>query len=215
MLKVRKFVFNPFGENTYLVIDNATRETAVIDPGMLSAREKSFFEDYIEKEGLKLTQIINTHLHVDHCLGNNYVKEKFGASTAASAADAPLGLQVAQQARQFGMPFDDERPVTIDRNLKDGDIIKIGESELKVITVPGHSPGGLALYSPEDKFLISGDSLFHGSIGRTDLPGGSHADLIRNVKEKLLTLPPDTLVLPGHDNPTTIADEKASNPFLK
>lgn len=202
-----------FGVNTYLITDKDTGDTAVIDPGMIDAAEKREFDDYVSANNLKITQIINTHLHLDHCFGDNYVRDKYGVKVAANINDQPLGDDIPAQMARFGGRIKAD-PVKIDVALKDGDIIKIGSSELRVITTPGHSPGGISLYSAEGGFLISGDTLFRFGVGRTDLPGGDHNTLIKSIREKLMTLPDDTKVLPGHDRFSTIADERRHNPYI-
>lgn len=213
MLKVKQFEFNPFGELTYVVSDEVSREAVVIDPGMVSAAEQRRLDDYIESEGLKLTGVINTHMHLDHCFGANYVRSRYGVPVRAHVADAPLATGISEQARRFGMVIDTDS-VEIDAPLADGDRIALGDDFLEVIHVPGHSPGGLAFYSPSGKFVIAGDSLFAGSVGRTDLPGGDHDTLITSVRDRLLSLPPDTLVLSGHGPATTIERERSYNPFF-
>lgn len=216
MLKIKQFAFNIFGVNTYILFDDSTNEAIVIDPGMTTDSERRFFDEFIANNKLKLTQIVNTHLHLDHCFGNNYVKTRYGATIAANNADAPLGAMVGMQARQFGVEAPEGADkVTIDIALKEGDIVKLGNHELHVIEVPGHSPGGIALYCPEYSFAFVGDSIFYHSIGRTDLPGGDHSTLIDNLNRKILTLPSNTHLLTGHDRPTTVADEKTSNPYLR
>lgn len=213
MLKIKQFVFNMFGVNTYLITDKETGDTAVIDPGMIDAAEKREFDDYVSANNLKITQIINTHLHLDHCFGDNYVRDKYGVKVAANINDQSLGDDIPAQMARFGGRIKAD-PVKIDVALKDGDIIKIGSSELRVITTPGHSPGGISLYSAEGGFLISGDTLFRFGVGRTDLPGGDHNTLIKSIREKLMTLPDDTKVLPGHDRFSTIDDERRHNPYI-
>ena len=214
MLKIQHFVFNPFGESTYVIFDTETADAVVVDPGMFQPEETRAFDEFVKAHQLKVTQIINTHLHLDHCFGDRYVRDKYGAPIAAHKADSSLGAALAAQAARFGMPLTVEG-VDIDVPLSDGDKVRVGNSELEVLHVPGHSQGGIALYSPEYKFLISGDSLFQNSIGRTDLPGADHETLLNAIKTKLLTLPDETLVLPGHGNFTTIGEEKSHNPFLK
>ncbi len=217
MLHIKQFAFNPFAESTFVVFDETSREAAVVDPGMASEAERSRLDTFIRDNKLKITQIINTHLHVDHCFGANYVRSRYGVPVKANKADAFLGESVAAQTRTFGVIPSDGQPagVAIDEPLNDGDTIKIGSDSLKVLHVPGHSPGSIALYSADGRFVITGDALFQGSIGRTDLPGGSMDQLIRSIRTKLLILPDDTLVLPGHGPATTIGDEKKYNPFLR
>ena len=213
MLKVARFGFYMFGINTYVVYDPEETEAAIIDPGMSRKQEFDALENFIGREGLKVTHLINTHLHIDHAIADNWVKVKYGVPVEAHADDAMLGERIKQQAQMFGVQAEDVA-VEIDRPLKEGDIIKIGCGELKVVHVPGHSPGSICLYDEADSFVIVGDALFQGSIGRTDLPGGNHRQLVDAIKNKLLTLPKETMVLSGHGDATTIGREWESNPYL-
>lgn len=216
MLRIRRFVFNTFGENTYLVINSDTAEAAVVDPGMNTARECAEFDSFVAENGLKITQIINTHLHVDHCFGDNYVRDRYGAKVKSHPDDAFLGERVAAQMRAFGMLSrgGEPEPVVSDAELRDGDLVAVGDDQLRVLHVPGHSPGSIALYSATGGFVLTGDALFQGSIGRTDLPGGSHPQLVAAIRKKLLTLPAATTVYPGHGPATTIGAEMKYNPYL-
>ena len=213
-MKIAKFEFALFGINTYVVWDPATRKAAIIDPGMIDSEEEEALDNFIKREGLTVTHVINTHLHVDHAIGDKYASETFQAPVYGHKDDEFLGKRLRQQAEEFHLR-QKVSDVTLSSYLNDGDVIKIGDGELRVIHVPGHSPGGIALYDAKDHFLISGDSLFQGSIGRTDLPGGSMPQLVEAVKAKLLTLPDDTVVYPGHGPATTIANEKRYNPYLR
>lgn len=213
MLKIARFGFYMFGINTYVVYDPEVKEAAVIDPGMSRKEEFDALEKFIDREGLKVTHLINTHLHIDHAIADNWVKAKYGVPVEAHADDAMLGERMKMQAEMFGLRADDVA-VEIDSKLKEGDVIKIGRGELKVIHVPGHSPGSVCLYDKEDGFVIVGDALFQGSIGRTDLMGGNHRQLIEAIKNKLLTLPEETAVFSGHGDATTIGRERDSNPYL-
>ncbi|MDE7426640.1 MAG: MBL fold metallo-hydrolase [Muribaculaceae bacterium] len=214
MIKITRFVFNPFSENTLLLVDEATHDAAVVDPGMSSDREREIFDNYISDHSIKLTQIINTHLHLDHCFSDTYLAEKYSIPVLASEADEIYGKDLPSQMRHYGITDAKIQAVSITRKLKNGDIIEIGDSRLKVISVPGHTPGGLALYCKEQDFVISGDSLFETSIGRTDLPGGDHRTLIESIKKGLFTLPDNTTVIPGHGDTTTIGYEKKHNPYV-
>lgn len=212
-MKVVRFGFSLFGINTYIVYDEKSCECAVIDPGMIDAEEEEALSGFIARNDLKVTHLINTHLHIDHAIGNKYVSERYGVVPEAHDADSPLGKRLQQQAREFGI-FQKVEDLGHTRSLRDEDEIMIGDGKLKVLHVPGHSPGGIALYDKRDGFVIVGDSLFSGSIGRTDLPGGDYATLITAIKNKLLQLPPTTVVYPGHGPATTIARELSSNPYL-
>lgn len=212
MLNIYKFTFNLFGESTYLLVDSDTKEAAVVDPGMSTDGERKFFDEKVKELGANITQIINTHLHLDHCFGIHHVAAKYGAPVKANSADDFLGKSLSDQSARFHVDANTS-PIAIDVDLKDGDTVRVGSSSLKVIHTPGHTPGGISLYSEADKVVITGDTLFAGSVGRTDL-GGNQPTLIKSIKEKLLPLPPETKVLSGHGPFTTIGHEKSTNPFL-
>lgn len=214
MLRIAKFTFYMFGINTYVVYDPVSHEAAIIDPGMSRPEEFDAMEKFIVRENLKVSHLINTHLHVDHAIADRWVSTKYGVPVEAHEDDEPLGLILAQQAQRFGIRQGAEK-VEIGRRLKDGDIIKIGNGELKVLHVPGHSPGSVTLYDKADRFVIVGDTLFEGSIGRTDLMGGSHSQLVDAIEKKLMTLPEETAVFPGHGDATTIGREAQTNPYLR
>lgn len=213
-MKVSRFVFNMFGVNTYVVWDPESLEAAIIDPGMIDERERNALDGFIESRGLKATQLINTHSHLDHIFGNTYMKEKYGLEFKAHPADAFLANTLPEQSALFGLRMS-LTPQGIDVELHDGDTLFLGKERMEVLGVPGHSPGGIALYCPESNFVITGDTLFPGSMGRTDLPKGDYATLADAIRRKLLTLPDSTVVLSGHGGETTIGNEKKSNPFLK
>lgn len=213
-MKISRFQFSLFGINTYLLSDPDTHDCAVIDPGMIDSEEEQAIADFIDSNGLHLTHIINTHLHIDHAAGIYFLQQKYGAPLFAHPADMPLGERIDLQAKNFGIR-EKVNNVTDSTPLHDGDVIHIGKGELRVIHIPGHSPGHIALYDKVDGLLIGGDILFAGSIGRTDLPGGSHSQLIHGIRTRLLTLPPETIVYPGHGPATTIGHEAKTNPYLQ
>lgn len=212
-MKIAKFEFSLFGINTYVVYDPESKECAVIDPGMINEEEENALSNFIKRNGLKVEHIINTHLHIDHAVGAKYAQSIFHKPLEAHKDDVFLGERLQQQAEMFGINEKIE-DVSVNIYLKDGDTIKIGEGKLKVLHVPGHSPGSIALYDKDGGFVITGDALFEGSVGRTDLPGGNGEQLIKSIKEKLLALPDSTIVYPGHGGHTTIGRERAVNPFL-
>lgn len=213
-MKLVKFGFSLFGINTYVVVDEATKKCAVVDPGMIEPEEENALVNYIERNGLTVTHVINTHLHVDHAVGDKFVADKFKVPVLGHKSDETLGARMQQQAMMFGMQ-EKLDAVSLTSYLEDGDKVKVGDGELDVLHVPGHSPGSIALYDPEGKYVIVGDALFDGSIGRTDLPGGDFRTLINSIRSKLLTLPDDTTVYPGHGPATTIGREKKYNPYLR
>lgn len=212
-MQVITLQFNNFAVNTYIIYDPHTHACAIIDPGMMNPREEQAFAKVIQDNHLKPEHLINTHMHIDHVMGNAFASHAYNLRLSAHKDDETLGSRVKAQAQMFGLPISpEELPVTT--FLEAGDMIKIGEGELKVLHVPGHSPGSIALYDAVGGFVITGDALFSGSVGRTDLPGGSGPQLIKSIRTNLLTLPPATVVYPGHGPATTIAAEMSGNPFL-
>lgn len=214
MMKVARFELSLFGINTYVAYDEETRECAIIDPGMTLPEEFAALDSFIAREKLTVTHLLNTHMHIDHAIGDNYVSNKYGVKVEAHPADEVLGERIDHQAEMFGLTKQAEG-VHITHYLSDGDTIRIGNGELKVLHVPGHSPGGIVLYDEKDGFLFAGDVLFAGSIGRTDLPGGSMTQLLTGIREKLMPLPDSTIVYPGHGPGTTIGRERNSNLYLR
>ncbi len=213
-MKIIKFGFSLFGINTYVVVDPSTGKCAIVDPGMIDPEEENALADYIERNEYQVTHVINTHLHIDHVAGNHFAIERFHVPVLAHQDDESLGERIDLQAAQFGMSEKIDN-VTISTYLHDGDTIEIGEGRLEVLHVPGHSQGSVALYDREGGVVIVGDALFAGSIGRTDLSGGSYPQLIDSIKSKLMSLPDSTVVYPGHGPATTIGIERQSNPFLR
>ncbi len=211
MVKVVTFTFNPFQENTYLLHDE-TKECIIFDPGCSNAAEKQELVSYIEKNDLKPVRLINTHCHLDHIFGNGFIASKYGLSLEIHKGELPVLAHAPKSAAMFGISVEPSPEPT--NFIEEGDIITFGNAELKAILTPGHSPASLSFYCEADKFIIAGDVLFHGSIGRTDLPGGNFDTLINSIKTKLLVLPDDTKVYPGHMQATTIGFEKKHNPFL-
>lgn len=204
---------NPFGENMYILWDEASHEAVVIDPGMMREGEREMVTKFIDEHQLKVKHILLTHLHVDHITGARWLADKTGADVCGSALDNPLGQELPDQVAHFRINIEVE-PLTVDRNLSEGDTLPLGDEIIQVLHVPGHSPGGLAFYVPQSNLLFSGDTIFNGSIGRTDLWGGDFAQLINSIREKILPLPDETVIASGHGPTTTVADEKRCNPFL-
>ena len=204
---------NPFGENMYILWDEASRDAVVVDPGMMREAEREMVTKFIEGQKLNVIHILLTHMHIDHITSARWLADKTGADVCACALDAQLGRELPDQVAQFHLKIESE-PLLIDHILSDGDVLPLGEESIQVLHVPGHSPGGLAFYLPQSGLLISGDTIFNGSVGRTDLWGGDMAQLINSIREKILPLPDETVIASGHGPTTTIADEKRCNPFL-
>ena len=213
MLQFEQFVFNPFAENTYVVYDEESKACVIIDPGCSSAGEENELFGFIDSHRLKPILAINTHGHIDHIIGNAAVKKRYGIKVAAHPNVKNDFLRSRQQAQFFGMPFSGECALP-DVDLEDGEVIKIGESTLEVISTPGHAIGSISLYAEIEGWVFTGDALFCRSIGRTDLPGGNYEQLRTSIIERLFHLPDDTEVYSGHGESTTIFDERRYNMFL-
>lgn len=212
-MKIKQIQNNPFQENTYVVWDETSKETAIVDCGALFPQEEEKIESFIAENNLKIKYLLNTHAHLDHCFGNAWAAERYSVKPMAHADDEALLAKIGMQAKMFGLPVE-VKTIKLGGYLKDGDVLMLGENRIEVIHTPGHSRGGVCFYIPSAGWLVSGDSLFAGSIGRTDLEGGSYATLIKSIQERLITLPEKTVVYPGHGPYTTIGDEKVNNPFL-
>ena len=210
MLQIQVFTFNPFQENTYVLFDE-TKECVVVDPGCYEEDEKKELLDFIETNHLTVIKLLNTHCHLDHVLGNAFVKVKFNAKLCIHRLDEPVLKAVSAYAPNYGFHLYQE--TTPDEYLNEGDEITVGNQKFEVLFVPGHAPGHVAFYNKKGKVVIGGDVLFQNSIGRTDLPGGSFETLINSIHQKLFTLPDDVKVYPGHGPETTIGFEKLTNPF--
>lgn len=213
MIKVQKFTFNPFFENTFLIIDDASTEAIIVDPGCYNQEEEQVLSEFILSNGLRLKYLINTHCHLDHIFGCQFIKENYDTLYLAPEEDLPLLKNAVMQAEMFGVEI--RKPPLPDKFLSENLVITLNKSDIKFIFTPGHTPGEYCLYLEKEKILISGDVLFKESIGRTDLWGGDYDTLINSINEKLLTLPDDVLVYPGHGDETTIGYEKIYNPFFR
>lgn len=212
MLQIHTMVFSPFQENTYLLYDE-TNQCAIVDPGMLSVAEEEMLVQTIGQLGLTPVLALQTHLHIDHVFGSRFVFEKYGLAPRAHSADAFLLNGIQDYARQFGIG-QMKNPPELGGVLNEDDVVNFGNTTLKVIHVPGHSPGGILFYNAEAALLVAGDVLFRGSVGRSDLPGGNQHELIDGIHAKLMVLPDEVKVYPGHGPATTIGYERAHNPFL-
>jgi len=211
MIKIQKFTFNPYQENTYVLYDE-TGECVIIDPGMNNGSEQNALDSWIKEAGLNPVLLLNTHCHIDHVFGNKFVFDQWGLKPQFHKGELSVLQAVPAYAPQMGMYYElsPEPEVFLGENGK----VSFGHSELELIFAPGHSPAHLCFYAAKDGFLIGGDVLFYASIGRTDLPGGNHEQLIANIREKLFLLPDATEVYPGHGPSTSIGFEKQNNPFL-
>lgn len=210
-MKIYSFVFNPFQVNTYILY-NETRECVIIDPACATKEEEKLLIDFIIVNRLKPKQIILTHPHIDHIVGVVAIKNEFNIPVAGHKNSTEILDQAGVYAMMMGIS--EIKSFSLDILLQEGDVVEFGNCMFRVIYTPGHADGSICLYSAEENCLFSGDVLFQGSIGRSDLPSGNFSVLISSITEKLMTLPEKTIVYPGHGDPTTIAEEKEYNPYL-
>ncbi|MTI32591.1 MBL fold metallo-hydrolase [Xanthovirga aplysinae] len=210
MIEIKSFTFNPFMENTYLLFDE-TKECIVVDPGCYENHEKQELTEFISNKELKVVQLLNTHCHIDHVLGNQFIKDTYGVELAIHPSDTPTLKSVEVYAPQYGFP--NYQTNVAESFLEEGNKIRFGNSELEILFVPGHAPGHVAFFNQKQQMLVSGDVLFQNSIGRTDLPGGDFDTLINSIQQKLFPLGDEITVYAGHGPTTTIGHEKHHNPF--
>ncbi|WP_162055005.1 MBL fold metallo-hydrolase [Pontibacter pamirensis] len=211
-MKVTCLTFNPFQENTYILHDD-TNECVVIDPGCYEKQEREQLKNYIKENGLKVVRLLNTHCHIDHVLGNQFVADTYKVGLEIHPDDEQTLRAIPAYAPAYGFQMYEE--VLPTAFLKEGDVVGFGKTELQVLFTPGHAPGHVVFYNGPEKICIGGDVLFQNSIGRTDLPGGNFDTLIASIKSKLFALPDDVTVYPGHGPETTIGHERNNNPFLR
>ena len=210
---IKRFVTNPIGENCYVVWDD-TLEAAIIDCGAWGEAREQKIAQFVEENGIQLRYALQTHMHFDHVLGIPFLRDKYGLQPLCHALERPVYDFVPTMAREwFGMQVR-EPLVPIGDTLIDGQELTFGHTTVRVLFTPGHTPGGLCFYFPEAKALFSGDTLFQSSIGRSDLPGGNAEQLIQSIRTKILSLPDDVTVYPGHGPSTTVGDERQMNPYL-
>ncbi len=212
MINIKIFEFNPFQVNTYILYDE-TKECVIIDAACFDDTEKEELAGFIKKENLTPVRLLTTHFHIDHILGNSFIYEKYGLKPEIHKTGEIFVNTVKEYGLTFGLHID--KVIKPEKFIEEGDIIKFGKSELTAVYTPGHAEGSLCFVSKEPEFVITGDVLFHGSVGRSDLPTGNHKLLLENIKNKLFTLGDEYLVYPGHGPKTRIWFEKKHNPFLK
>lgn len=212
MTQVQAFEFNPFAENTYVVWDD-TGECVIFDPGCYTVAERDALRQFIEEKKLRPVRLINTHCHLDHVFGNPFVVKTWGIGLEIHEGEWPVLARFEQVCQMYGVPFEDSQPMPVNF-LEGGETLVFGNTKLKILFTPGHSPASISFYCAEEGFVIAGDVLFFESIGRTDLPGGNADLLIQSIRSQILCLPDETLVYPGHGPATTVRHEREYNPFL-
>ena len=210
-MNIQAFTFNVFSENTY-VLFNPDGSGLIVDPGMNEINERRRFQAFLKDKGITPTHILNTHCHIDHILGNKWCKETFQIPLWIPDGEQSMLDSLSQVAKMYGLTA--EPSPDADYLMKEGDHLVSDATRWQMISAPGHSPASICLYEEDGKILIAGDVLFFESIGRTDLPGGNHRLLLQNIHEKLMALPDEVVVYPGHGPATTIGHERRHNPFI-
>lgn len=208
---IAAFCFNPFQENSY-VISHASKECWIIDPGCYTLQEQKILAGYIEKNELRPVRLLNTHCHLDHIYGNKFIADEYGLELGIHPKELPILQAAALSARMFGAKIPE--PCEPAYFLEAGDPLSLGDTAFDILFTPGHSPGSICFSNPEEAYVIVGDVLFFGSIGRTDLPGGDYDTLIHSIRKQLLVLPDETGIYNGHGPSTTVGHERRHNPFL-
>ena len=211
MLYLKSFCFNPFQENTYILYTDQ-KNAFIIDPGNSTSSENTEIQSFVSEKELKLKRLLLTHAHLDHVLGNRFIFDTYKLLPEVHKEDLFFIDKMKVSADMYGVNF--EQSPNPEKFIAEGDEIQLDQYSFQCIHTPGHSPGSISFYNKENKLLISGDVLFNGSIGRSDLPKGNHETLISSIMEKLMVLPDDTKVYSGHGPATTIGKERNSNPFL-
>ncbi len=212
MTKVQCFTFNPFQENTYIVYDDS-KDCIIFDPGNINVKEDKILSGFIAQHELRPVRLINTHCHLDHVFGNEYVVDQYKIDFAIHKGEIPVLNSFLPTCQMYGVPIKTPSPSPTSF-IVDQELIEFGNTKLVALFTPGHSPASLSFYCEAENFIIAGDVLFRESIGRTDLPGGNFDTLIQSIQIKLFTLPDGTIVYSGHGPATTIGHEKRYNPFL-
>lgn len=212
MLYIKQFTFSPIQENTYVVYNDA-KQAAIIDPGCYTDAEKETLVNYVADNRLSVHYLLNTHCHLDHVFGNKHIAKTYNVPLHLHPNEEVVLQYAPTSGLNWGMPFDNYTGKLIFITEKDS--ITLGTDVLQILSTPGHSPGSISFYASQDGFVISGDALFAGSIGRTDLPGGNQPQLLKSIHTQLFTLPPSTKVYSGHGATTSIGHEAATNPFFK
>jgi hydroxyacylglutathione hydrolase len=210
-MQIKRFTFSPFEINTYILYDKSN-ECVIIDPGCYNKQEQNYLNEFISTNKLKPVKLLNTHCHLDHVFGNKFICDTFNLETEAHKDEEFNISNALNAANLYGVKMD--APYPLKHFLIESDKISFGFSELDVLHVPGHSAGSLVFYNKENTFIIAGDVLFKGNIGRTDLPGGNYETLISQIQTKLFKLPDHVTVYPGHGPETSIGYEKEFNPFV-
>ncbi len=211
-MTIKCFCFNMMSENTYVVYDD-TKECAIIDCGCNDDEERNALDSFISANGLNVKHVLCTHFHLDHTFGNAYALERYKVQAEANESERILAEMVHYQAVAFGLADDEINIPTPLFTLSDGAEVTFGNTSLKVIATPGHSPGSISLYSAKESLLFSGDTIMRGAFGAVNLPGGRLPKIVKSITQKIFALPEETVIYPGHGPTTTVGQEKATNPI--
>ncbi len=212
MITIQDFCFSAFQENTY-VLYNELKEAIIIDPGCYTRIEEKMLTDFIRKENLKPTLLLNTHCHLDHVFGNNYMSETYGLTAHIHPNEQIVLDRLPEAAAKWGVPTEAYKGSI--QYIQEGEMIHFGSDSFKVLLTPGHSPGSVCFYHTEQDFMIGGDLIFKDGVGRTDLPGANPLDLIKSIRTQIFPLPDSLTIYSGHGPATTWGREKEHNPYIQ
>ena len=211
MIKVHTFTFGPFQENTFL-LEGTDGSCIIVDPGMSNPSEQEELDAFISSKGLNVQRLLNTHGHIDHVLGNKYICDTYSTVVEAHPLAAQTIAMAEMSSKMYGIPYDPSPEIAVE--LNEGDTINLDGDTLDILFTPGHAPGHIVFVNHHERWVVNGDVLFKGSVGRVDLPGSNPPDLVKSILEKMYTLPEDYVVYTGHGPSTTIGAEMESNPFV-
>ena len=214
MFHYKRFVVNPIEENCYIIWDDTSHEGAIVDCGAWTKGEHARIDDFLSENGIKLKYSLQTHMHFDHCIGLGTISEQYGLTPMCHPAESAVYQTAPEMVRKwFRINISDSLP-EVETSISEASVLKLGEVSIQVLHTPGHTPGGLCYYSPQCRIVLTGDTIFRMSIGRTDLPGGDYRQELESISRKIFSLPQDTVILPGHGPESTVGEEMESNPYL-
>lgn len=214
MFHYKRFVVNPIEENCYIIWDDTSHEGAIVDCGAWTKREHARIDDFLSENGIKLKYSLQTHMHFDHCIGLGTISEQYGLTPMCHPAESTVYQAAPEMVRKwFCIDISDSLP-EVETSISEASVLQLGEVSIQVLHTPGHTPGGVCYYIPQGRIVLTGDTIFRMSIGRTDLPGGDYQQELESISRKIFSLPQDTVILPGHGPESTVGEEMDSNPYL-
>ena len=214
MFHYKRFVVNPIEENCYIIWDDITKEGAIVDCGAWTKGEHARIDDFLSENGIKLKYSLQTHMHFDHCIGLGTISEQYGLTPMCHPAESTVYQAAPEMVRKwFRIDISDSLP-EVETSISEASVLQLGEVSIQVLHTPGHTPGGVCYYIPQGRIVLTGDTIFRMSVGRTDFPGGDYQQELESISRKIFSLPQDIVILPGHGPESTVGEEMDSNPYL-